>query len=94
MAGTITEDVFLAMTAEEQISHLKSEADLLESDVAMIVEEPGKAIMQRISGFIKVFLLYTINLCATVKQLITTSNDLIVKGDKLRGDLDALGGKQ
>ena len=93
MAGAITEDAFLALSAEDQIAHLKSEADILESNVATIVEEPGKTIMQKISGFIQVFLVYTINFYSTVKQLITTSNDLIVKGDKLRGDLDVLGGK-
>ena len=76
MAGTqITHEQFEGLNTEDQISALNAQVLELEQQVASISDQQGKSIMQKIAGFIKIFLLFTVNMFNMVKGFVGTTSE-------------------
>ena len=90
--ASVSQAQFEQMTTEGQITHLNSQLDELNGMLGAVTEEPGRSIMTKIADFIKIFLAFTTNIFSQLKQVVGTSQQLVIDVNKVDGKLNELAG--
>ena len=70
----LTQAQFDELTQEGQVTYLNTQLAQLEQHATLVTEEPTKTIIQKITGFIKVFLMFSTSMFTMVKGLVGTTN--------------------